>query len=174
MTTAVETDLDELDPVYLLADTDAGAMKAINHELIKDFRAARGQLGGAFEGVPVLLLTTTGARTGLPRTTPVNYTRAGDAFVVIASKSGSARHPDWYHNLVADPEATIEVLGATMGVRARVTRGREREELFARHAAVLPNFAAYQRRTSRQLPVLVLKPAIDDEAQARLMTSRSQ
>jgi deazaflavin-dependent oxidoreductase (nitroreductase family) len=78
---------------------------------------------------------------------------------VIASKSGSARHPDWYHNLVADPKATIEVLGATTRVRARVTCGTEREELFARQAAVLPNFAAYQRRTIRQLPVLVLEPA---------------
>jgi len=158
MTTSTPPAGEELDPVYLLADTDPGAMKAMNRQLISAFRAAHGELGGAFEGVPVLLLTTTGARSSLPRTTPVNYTRTDTGYVVIASKSGSARHPDWYHNLLADPEATIEVPGAALRVRARVTSGPERERLFAQQAAALPNFAAYQKRTTRQLPVLVLEP----------------
>ncbi len=74
------------------------------------------------------------------------------------SKSGAARHPDWYHNLVADPCATIEVGGATAAVRARIARGAQRRRLFERHVAVLPNFAAYQQRTTRQLPVVVLEP----------------
>jgi deazaflavin-dependent oxidoreductase (nitroreductase family) len=153
---------DELDPVLLLADTDPEAMQAMNTELVAGFRATGGRLddcfGGAFAGVPLLLLTTTGARTRRRCTTPVNYTRDGDAYVVVASKSGAARHPDWYHNLVADPDATIEVGGATAAVRARIARGAERRRLFERHVAVLPNFAAYQQRTTRQLPVIVLEP----------------
>jgi deazaflavin-dependent oxidoreductase (nitroreductase family) len=147
----------ELDPVYLLADTDPPAMKAMNAELVAGFRAQGGHLGGDFDGVPLLLLTTMGARTGRVGTTPLNYTRDGANYVVVASKSGSARHPDWYHNLLAHPEATVEVPGAVHRVRARITNGGEREQLFARHAAALPNFVAYQKRTTRELPVIVLE-----------------
>ena len=112
--------------------------------------------------MPLLLLTTTGARTGNRRTTPMNYTRTatptGQGFVVVASKSGAPRHPDWYHNLRAHPEATIELGGATSAVRARFATGSERQQLFEQHTAVLPNFAVYQRRTTRRLPVIVLEP----------------
>jgi deazaflavin-dependent oxidoreductase (nitroreductase family) len=148
----------DIDPIYLLADTDPEAMKTMNTGLITAFRAAGGRLGGAFEGVPLLLLTTIGARHGRACTTPVNYTRYGAGYVVVASKSGSPRHPDWYHNLRAHPEATIELPGATLPVRARITRGIQRQRLFDRHAAVLPNFALYQHRTTRELPVIVLEP----------------
>lgn len=109
---------DDLDPVFLLADTDPEAMTAMNTELVAAFRATGGRLGGAFAGVPLLLLTTTGARTGRQCTTPVNYTRRGTGYVVVASKSGAARHPDWYHNLMANPQAMIEVDGASHTVRA--------------------------------------------------------
>jgi deazaflavin-dependent oxidoreductase (nitroreductase family) len=169
MSAAAATE-DDLDPVLLLADTDPEAMKAMNAELVAGFRASGGRLGGPFAGVPLLLLTTTGARTGRRCTTPVNYTRAGTGYVVVASKSGAARHPDWYHNLVANPQATIEVDGGTHAVRARVTSGAERRHLFDRHAAMLPNFAAYQRRTARQLPVVMLEPisaAAVDSAECR-------
>jgi deazaflavin-dependent oxidoreductase (nitroreductase family) len=157
MTTRAASAGQDLDPIFFLADTDPQAMKAMNAELIDAFRAGRGQRGGAFEGVPLLLLTTIGARTGIPRTSPVNYTRAGRGFVVVASKSGAPRHPDWYHNLLACPDATIELPGAVIPVRARITTGAEREHLFTRHATTLPNFTAYQKRTTRQLPVLVLE-----------------
>ncbi|MGH3576221.1 MAG: nitroreductase/quinone reductase family protein, partial [Mycobacterium sp.] len=90
------TNDDELDPVFLLADTDPAAMKSMNSELIAEFRASGGNLGGPFTGVPLLLLNSIGAHSGQARTTPVNYTRSGDAYVVIASKSGAANHPDWY------------------------------------------------------------------------------
>ncbi len=153
--TAHTTD-DGLDPVFLLADTDPAAMKSMNSELIAAFRASGGNVGGSFTGVPLLLLTTIGSRSRLARTTPVNYTRTGDAYVVIASKSGAATHPDWYHNLRAHPDATIEVGGQTLQVRARETSGAERDALFHRQAEWLPNFRAYQRRTARQLPVIVL------------------
>lgn len=148
---------DELDPVFLLADTDPAAMTAMNRQLIAGFRAAGGRLGGDFAGVPLLLLTTTGARTGRSVTTPVNYTTTARGWVVVASKSGAARHPDWYHNLVANRAATIEVTGATVTVHARIIDGAERQHLFDQHTAALPNFAAYQRRTSRQLPVIILE-----------------
>lgn len=148
-----------LDPVFLLADTDPDAMKAMNADLVAGFRARGGHLGGDFEGVPLLLLTTTGARTGTRRTTPVLYTRDGDSYLVIASKSGAATHPDWYHNLLANPRASIEVGGQQRQVRARIAGGDERQRLFGQHAAVLPNYAAYQRRTSRRLPVIVLEQA---------------
>ncbi len=149
---------EDLDPVFLLAATDPEAMKAMNTELVAGFRAACGRLGGAFEGVPLLLLTTTGARTGRRPTTPMNYTRLGQAYVVVASKSGAPKHPDWYHNLLAHPQATIEVDGATQRVSARVTSGCERQRLFDRHVEALPNFVVYQNRTTRQLPVVVLEP----------------
>lgn len=159
MTTETVVTAQDLDPVFLLADTDPEAMKAMNADVVTAFRAARGHLGGAFDGVPVLLLTTTGARSGLLRTTPVNYTRAADGgYVIVASKSGAPRHPDWYHNLLVHPEATVELPGVTLCVRARITTGHERDQLFRNHAAALPNFTAYQRRTARQLPVIVLRP----------------
>ena len=149
---------EDLDPVFLLAATDPEAMKAMNTELVAGFRATGDRLGGAFDGVPLLLLTSTGARSARPCVTPVNYTRDGDGYVVVASKSGAPRHPDWYHNLLAHPQATIEVDGATRAVQARVSSGPERERLFARHVAALPNFAAYQNRTTRALPVVALEP----------------
>jgi deazaflavin-dependent oxidoreductase (nitroreductase family) len=148
----------ELDSIFLLADTDPAAMKEMNTALIAGFRASGGRLGGDFENVPLLLLNTIGAKTGHHRTTPVNYTRDGDSYVVIASKSGAATHPDWYRNLIANPNATIETAAQQLPVRARVTDGVERQRLFERHAAALPNFLSYQRRTSRRLPVLVLDP----------------
>ncbi|GAB0103940.1 nitroreductase family deazaflavin-dependent oxidoreductase [Nocardia sp. JMUB6875] len=149
---------DNIDAVFLLADTDPEAMKAINTELIAEYRATEGNPRGAFEGAPVLLLTTTGARSGVVRTTPVNFTRIGDGYVVLASKSGAVTHPDWYFNLRAKPEATIEIGGQTIAVHARETVGAERTALFAEHAARLPQFAAYQRRTKREIPVVVLEP----------------
>jgi deazaflavin-dependent oxidoreductase (nitroreductase family) len=136
-------------------------MKAMNADLVAAFRARDGRLGGAFENVPLLLLTTTGARSGRACTTPVNYTRTGTGYVVVASKSGAPHHPDWYYNLLAHPEATIELPGGTVAVRARVTSGAERARLFEQHTTALPNFAVYQDRTTRVLPVLVLEPLTD-------------
>jgi deazaflavin-dependent oxidoreductase (nitroreductase family) len=144
--------------VFLLAATDPQAMKVMNAELVVAFRANHGRLDGAFEGVSLLLLTTTGARSGSRSTTPLNYTRCGTGYVIVGSKSGSPQHPDWYYNLLADQTATIEVNGQTLEVRARITSDDERQRLFDRHVATLPNFAAYQKRTARELPVIVLQP----------------
>jgi deazaflavin-dependent oxidoreductase (nitroreductase family) len=125
---------------------------AYNRELIKQFRAA----GGALDGRPLLLLTTTGARTGLARTTPMMYVPDGERLLVFASNAGAPRHPDWYHNLVSHPEVTVEVSGETYPATAVVTRGGERERLFARTVRDFPFFADHQAQVSRRIPVVAL------------------
>jgi deazaflavin-dependent oxidoreductase (nitroreductase family) len=134
------------------------AFAAMTATLIADFRANGGQVSsGPFAGRPVLLLTTTGARSGQPRLSPVVYSRDGADYVIVASKGGAPTHPGWYYNLVADPSVMVEVGGETFEARARVTEGAERDRLYAQRAADSPNFAEYQRRTSRVIPVVVLE-----------------
>lgn len=126
--------------------------------MVEEFRANHGQiLTGRFAGRRLILLTTVGARTGKQRTAPLAFTRDGDNYVVIASKAGSPSHPDWYHNLVRNPIVTLETGEETFEARARVAEGEERERLYQAQAALMPNFAEYQRRTSRQIPVVVLE-----------------
>lgn len=131
--------------------------KEFNRLLIDEFRANGGSVTGQFAGRPLLLLTTTGAKSGRPYTTPLVYTRDGDRFVIIASKGGAPTNPDWYHNLVTHPTATIELPHERFQVRARVTSGAERARLFNHQAEQMPNFADYQRKTTRQIPVFVLE-----------------
>jgi len=128
---------------------------AFNKEVIEQFRAHDGHVPG--RKYPVILLTTTGAKSGLPRTTPLNYSLDGDRIVVIASKAASPTHPDWYHNLMANPEATIEIGAETFPVRARIAAGEERERLFNAQAALMPFFAEYQQQTTRQIPVIIFE-----------------
>jgi deazaflavin-dependent oxidoreductase (nitroreductase family) len=126
---------------------------AFNKDVIEQFRANAGQVPG--RKYPLILLTTTGAKSGLPRTTPLNYSTDGDRIVVIASKAASPTHPDWYHNLVAHPEAIVEIGAEKFAVRARVAEGQERQRLFDAQAALMPFFAEYQQSTTRQIPVIV-------------------
>lgn len=129
-----------------------------NQALIAEFRANGGRvLSGPFAGRDLLLLTTVGARSGQPRIAPLAYTTDGDRLVVIASKAGAPTHPDWYYNLQAQPLVTVEVGAERFSARASITEGAERERLFAQMAAQLPNFAGYQEKTTRQLPVIVLE-----------------
>jgi deazaflavin-dependent oxidoreductase (nitroreductase family) len=126
--------------------------------LIDDFRTHRGEVtSGPFVGRPVLLLTTTGAKSGQARLAPLVYARDGDRYVVAASKGGSPTHPAWYLNLLAHPIVAVEVGGETFEARAIVTEGAERDRLWAAHVAANPNFAEYQQRTSRTIPVVVLE-----------------
>ncbi len=136
---------------------DGGADEA-NRAIIAEFRATGGKVGGVFTGTPLLLLTTTGAKSGEPRTTPVCYTRDGERYVVLASKAGAPTNPAWYHNLLAHPRATVELGGETFAVSSSVVNGEERDRLFAAQAALLPFFAEYQQKTSRRIPVVVLEP----------------
>jgi deazaflavin-dependent oxidoreductase (nitroreductase family) len=129
-----------------------------NAGVVEEFRANHGKiLTGRFAGRRLVLLTTIGARSGQPRTTPLAFTRDGDHYVVIASKAGSPTHPDWYHNLLRNPIVTLETGEEMFQARARVAEGEERERLYQAQAALMPNFAEYQRRTARQIPVVVLE-----------------
>ena len=131
---------------------------AFNDGVVDDFRDHQGTITrGRFAGRQLLLLTTIGAKSSQPRTAPLAFTRDGEHYVVIASKGGEPTNPDWYHNLVAHPEVTVEVGNERFRAIARVARDAERERLFAAQAAVMPGFAEYQRRATREIPVVVLE-----------------
>jgi deazaflavin-dependent oxidoreductase (nitroreductase family) len=128
----------------------------LNRAVIEEFRANGGRCGGAFEGNPMVLLTTTGARSGQPRVSPLTYTTDGDRWVLIASKAGAPHHPAWYHNIVAHPEVTLEVGDERFPARAAVVTGDERERLYAERVAVMPRFGRYRELTDREIPVVVI------------------
>jgi deazaflavin-dependent oxidoreductase (nitroreductase family) len=130
-----------------------------NSGIIAEFRANGGKVGGPFEGMPLLLLHTTGAKSGADRVNPVSYRRAGDGYAVFASKAGAPTNPDWYHNLVAHPQVQVEVGTQTLPMTARVTSGAERDDIWTAHKTQYPGFAEYETKTSRQIPVVVLEPA---------------
>lgn len=135
-------------------------MSEWNDKIIEEFRANRGKVGGMFEGTPLILLTTTGARSGVPRTNPVACLRDGERLLVFASYAGAPRHPDWYHNLLADPTVTVEAGDGTavetFTATAHPLAGEERDQAYARQAALVPAFAGYQEKTSRVIPVVAL------------------
>ncbi len=127
----------------------------MNEPVIAQFRANRGRVDRRH---PVVLLTTTGARSGKERVTPLNFTEDGDRLVVIASAGGSSRHPGWFRNLVANPEVTVEHEGERFRARARVAEEPERTRLYDLQAQRMPFFDAYRRRVkAREIPVVVLE-----------------
>ncbi|HZU77301.1 MAG TPA: nitroreductase family deazaflavin-dependent oxidoreductase [Dehalococcoidia bacterium] len=128
-----------------------------NQRIMDEFHANGGRVGGPFEGRPVLLLTTTGARSGTVRTTPLVYLPDGERWIVFASKGGAPTNPAWYHNLIAHPEAEIEVGTEKVPVTATVLKGEERDRLYAKQAGIMPAFAEYQQRTARKIPVVALQ-----------------
>jgi deazaflavin-dependent oxidoreductase (nitroreductase family) len=128
-----------------------------NRQIIEEFRSNGGKVGGSFEGAPLLLLTTTGARSGIARTTPVMYLPDGERLIIFASKAGASTNPDWYHNLLAHPQATVEVGSETFEVTAVEVTGEERDQLYARQAALFPGFADYEAKTTRRIPVIALR-----------------
>lgn len=127
-----------------------------NGTIIEEFRANGGKVGGQFEGAPLLLLHTTGAKSGKERVNPVMYQPIDDGYAVFASKAGADTSPDWYHNLRAHSAATVEVGTETVAVTARVAEGDERERIWAKQKADYPGFADYESKTSRQIPVVIL------------------
>jgi deazaflavin-dependent oxidoreductase (nitroreductase family) len=130
-----------------------------NTKIIDEFRANGGKVGGPFEGAPLLLLHTVGAKTGQPRVNPMMYLADGDNYVVFASKAGAPTNPDWYHNLVANPRASIELGDKTINVVAHVANDETRERLWSTQKERYPGFADYEAKTDRQIPVVVLEPA---------------
>jgi deazaflavin-dependent oxidoreductase (nitroreductase family) len=129
-----------------------------NTQIIEEFRANGGKVGGQFEGAPLLLLHTTGAKSGQARVNPMMYQADGDNLAVFASKAGAPTNPDWYHNLVANPRASVEVGDATINVVARVADGEDRDRLWSRQKELYPGFADYEAKTTREIPVIILEP----------------
>ena len=140
----------------MATDTD---VRNWNEKVIDEFRANEGKVGGPFENLPLLLLHTTGAKSGKERVNPLAYQADGDRVVVFASKGGAPTNPDWYYNLLANPRATIELENDTRTVAARVAEGDERERIWSRQKELVPGFADYEQKTTRQIPVIVLEPA---------------
>ena len=132
--------------------------RALIQEIIAEFRANGGRVGGPLAGVPLLLLTTTGARTGRPRTNPVTYIVDADRLVVAAAKEGDAtKHPDWYYNLMANPDVTVELGTENFPARATVVEGAERQRLFDQYAShTPPGFAGFLHKTHLEIPVIAL------------------
>ena len=128
-----------------------------NSNIIQEFRTNEGKVGGPFDGAPILLLHTTGARSGRERINPMMYLADGDRLVVFASKGGAPTNPDWYHNLVANPDVEIEVGTERRTMRARVAEGEERDRLYAEQSKRYPQFAKYQEGTDRTIPVVILE-----------------
>jgi deazaflavin-dependent oxidoreductase (nitroreductase family) len=130
----------------------------INRRVTAEFHANAGKVAGPFEGTDILILTTTGAKSGQTRWNPLAYTRDGDRYIVVASKGGAPANPDWYHNLLRYPSVSIEVGSENVMVEATVATGAERDRLFAQHADRMPRFREYERNTSRTIPVVILSP----------------
>lgn len=133
-------------------------MTDFNATIIDEFRAKGGQVGGRFEGAPLLILHSRGARSGEPRVHPMMYLQDGDRYVVFASKAGADTNPAWYHNLVAHPDATIELGSDELAVHATELTGAERDAVYAEQARRFPVFADYATKTSRVIPVMALRP----------------
>jgi len=129
-----------------------------NSKIIEEFRANGGKVGGQFEGAPLLLLHTVGARTGQPRVNPMMYQQVPAGYAVFASKAGAPTHPDWYYNTLAHPRVTAEIGTGTAAFLARVAEGEERERIWAAQKAAYPGFAGYEQKTTRQIPVIILEP----------------
>jgi deazaflavin-dependent oxidoreductase (nitroreductase family) len=127
-----------------------------DHQIVNEFRANGGKVGGYFEGRDMVLLTTIGRESGEPRLVPLVYFRDGDKLLVVASAGGAPAHPDWYHNLRENPEVTVEVGSETWPAQAEILQEPERSEKFAEIVLVAPGFGEYQENTTRVIPVVAL------------------
>jgi deazaflavin-dependent oxidoreductase (nitroreductase family) len=130
-----------------------------NGQIIAEFRANGGRVGGPFQGANILLLHHTGARSGRERVSPLSFQWVGDSYAVFASKAGAPQHPAWFHNLLAYPDALVEVGTRTVRVRARVAMPAERDVIYSRQKKRIPVFAQYEAKAApRRIPVIVLDP----------------
>jgi deazaflavin-dependent oxidoreductase (nitroreductase family) len=130
-----------------------------NTKIIEEFRANGGKVGGGFAGSTLLLLHTTGAKTGQEHVTPVVYRKVDGGYAVFASKAGAPTNPDWYHNLLAHPQVHAEIGTQTVPLTARVADPQEREPIWTAQKTENPGFADYEKKTDRQIPVVILEPA---------------
>jgi deazaflavin-dependent oxidoreductase (nitroreductase family) len=132
-------------------------MKEMNRQIIDEFRANGGKVGGRFEGAPMLLLTTKGAKSGETRVNPLVYLDDASRYVIIASYAGAPTNPPWYHNLIANPTVTIEVGTQTLKVRAEVVQEPDRTRLYKKMESMMPAFTEYRQKTKRTIPVIALR-----------------
>src|SRR4051794_34555079 len=129
-----------------------------NRKIIEEFRANEGRVGGSFEGHTLLLLHHRGAKSGTERVNPVAcQVLDNGAWAIFASKGGAPTNPDWYYNLIANPDASVEFGTETFDVTARVAEGDERDRIWTRQKEVMPGFADYEKKTARQIPVVILE-----------------
>lgn len=129
-----------------------------NAQIIEEFRENDGKVGGPFEGAPLLILHHTGAKSGKERVTPLVYQEVDDEYAIFASKAGAPTNPDWFHNIVANPEVEVEIGTDTIVATARVLDSDERDQIWTRQKELMPNFAEYEEKTDREIPVIVLEP----------------
>jgi deazaflavin-dependent oxidoreductase (nitroreductase family) len=132
-------------------------MNEFNQQIIAEFRENEGKVGGMFEGAPIVLLHHVGARSGIERIAPLVSLTDGGRLFVFASKGGADENPAWYHNLVANPKTTVEVGTEKFDVVAKVITGAERDEIYGKQASIAPQFAEYQQKTKRIIPVVELE-----------------
>ena len=135
----------------------ANDLQTFNDKIIEEFRANNGVVGGPFEGAPLLLLGTTGAKSGQPRINPLAYLDDGDALVIFASFAGADKHPPWYHNLVANTEVTVEVGTEKYQATAQIVGEPDRSALYERMVEAMPTFGEYREKTERVIPVVALR-----------------
>jgi deazaflavin-dependent oxidoreductase (nitroreductase family) len=147
------------EPGYTEPGYTAPDLTLLGAEHVRRYQETNGEVGYLWNGVPTLLLTTTGRRTGLARTIAIIFGREGDDYLLVASKGGAPQHPDWYLNLTAKPEAEIQVRGEHLPVVARTASDDEKPRLWRIMTEVWPNYDVYQTRTERVIPVVVLSPA---------------
>lgn len=140
--------------------SEAVDFDAMNRQVISEFRETGGSAGGVFEGKPLVLVHHIGAKSGVARIAPLVAYHDANRIFIFASKGGSNTNPDWYHNLVANPQTVVELGSETFPVTVRVLTGEERDDIYAKHSAVEPQFAEYQRKTSRVIPVLELRRTV--------------
>ena len=155
----------EVDPTETITDVDSTGTAStldnlddFNAKVIAEFRANGGKVGGMFEGAPMVILHTTGAKSGRPHVSPLVYFPFEGQRYIMASKGGAPTHPAWYHNLVANPEVTIEIGDGTETATARVLGPDERAPVWSAVVAAMPNFGEYERSTTRTIPVVALDP----------------
>jgi deazaflavin-dependent oxidoreductase (nitroreductase family) len=147
--------------------------KRFNEAVIHEFRATGGIVGGELAGMSLLLLTTTGARSGRARTTPLAYHRRGNRYVVIASNGGAARHPNWYRNIESNRNVTVEVDTETFPATARILEDAERDAVFAAIVEHAPTAGSFQEAARRAIPVIELKPKAEESASSLFLNCRS-
>jgi deazaflavin-dependent oxidoreductase (nitroreductase family) len=147
---------EQLKPIEKSPGTD---ITLLGDEHVRVYRETNGETGYLWNGVPTLLLTMTGRKSGEKRTIPIIYTPVGDKYVIIASKGGSATHPAWYLNVSADPRIEVQIRGEVFAATARTAPSPEREDLWAAAVSAWPNYDVYQSRTTRLIPVVVIERA---------------